>query len=52
MFYVHGGSFFLHNANEYPPNYILERDVILVVVQYRLDALGLNSIQIPQIIQN
>lgn len=43
MVYVHGGSFYLNNANEFPPNYLLERDIILVVVQYRLDALGFLS---------
>ncbi|XP_037048128.1 glutactin-like [Bradysia coprophila] len=50
MVYVHGGSFYLTNANEFPPNYLLERDVVLVVVQYRLDALGFlatNSEDIP-----
>lgn len=50
MVFVHGGSFYQHNANEYPPNYFLERDIILIVVQYRLDALGFlstNSDEIP-----
>lgn len=43
MVFVHGGSFYEGSAEEYPPNYILERNVILVVVQYRLDALGFLS---------
>lgn len=50
MFFVHGGGFYLHSAAEYPPNYFLERDIVLVVVQYRLDALGFlstNSKEIP-----
>lgn len=50
MVFVHGGSFYLQNELEFPPNYFLERDIILVVVQYRLDALGFlstNSDEIP-----
>ncbi|KAG4079302.1 hypothetical protein HA402_007994 [Bradysia odoriphaga] len=50
MVYVHGGSFYLTNADEFPPNYLLERNIVLVVVQYRLDALGFlstNSEDIP-----
>lgn len=50
MVYVHGGSFYLNSATDFPPNYLLERDIVLVVVQYRLDALGFlstNSNEIP-----
>lgn len=50
MVYIHGGGFYLHNAREYPPNYFLERDIVLIVVQYRLDILGFlstNSKEIP-----
>ncbi|KAJ6650003.1 Glutactin [Pseudolycoriella hygida] len=50
MVYVHGGSFYLQSAIEYPPNYLLQSDIVLVVVQYRLDALGFlstNSKEIP-----
>ncbi len=50
MVYVHGGSFSVGSAVQYPPNYLLERNVVLVVVQYRLDALGFlstNSDDIP-----
>lgn len=43
MVYVHGGSFYQSDASQFPPNYLLERNVILVVVQYRLDALGFLS---------
>lgn len=40
MVYIHGGGFYSNNADHYPPQYLMERDIILVVVQYRLDALG------------
>lgn len=50
MVFVHGGSFSSGSAVDYPPNYLLERDIVLVVIQYRLDALGFlstNSEDIP-----
>lgn len=40
MFYIHGGSFSTGGNAEYPPLYLLEHDIILVVPNYRLDALG------------
>lgn len=46
MVYIHGGGFSENNAFQYPPNYFLERDVVLVVIQYRLDALGMKVLKI------
>uniref|UniRef100_A0A182QPB8 Carboxylic ester hydrolase n=1 Tax=Anopheles farauti TaxID=69004 RepID=A0A182QPB8_9DIPT len=43
MVYIHGGSFYLGRAADHPPNYLLERDVMLVAIQYRLGALGFLS---------
>lgn len=40
MVYIHGGGFYSNNADHYPPQYMMERDIILVVIQFRLDALG------------
>lgn len=40
MIYVHGGRFIDNSAELYQPNYLLERDIVLVVIQYRLNALG------------
>lgn len=40
MVYIHGGGFYSHSAEEFPPNYLMERDIVLVVIQYRLDILG------------
>ncbi|KXJ82746.1 hypothetical protein RP20_CCG011480 [Aedes albopictus] len=43
MVYIHGGSFYLGAAVQHPPDYLLERDVVLVVIQYRLGPLGFLS---------
>lgn len=43
MVYIHGGGFSLHSAKEYPPIYLMERDIVLVIIQYRLDALGIRN---------
>ncbi|XP_055528035.1 glutactin-like [Wyeomyia smithii] len=43
MVYIHGGSFYTGSAAKHPPNYLLERDVLLVAIQYRLGALGFLS---------
>lgn len=40
MVYVHGGRFIGNSAEQYPPNYLLERDIVLVVIQFRLNVLG------------
>ncbi|XP_059608242.1 uncharacterized protein LOC132256077 [Phlebotomus argentipes] len=43
MVYVHGGGFYTGSADQFPPDYILEKDVVLVVPQYRLGPLGFLS---------
>lgn len=43
MVYFHGGGFVQGSALRYPPNYLLEEDVVLVVPQYRLGAFGFLS---------
>lgn len=40
LVYIHGGTFSSGSNAEYPPNYLLESDIVLVVPNYRLDALG------------
>ena len=44
MVWIHGGGFNAGSGNGisdfYGPNYILDRDVVLVTVNYRLGALG------------
>ncbi|GAB0086092.1 Carboxylic ester hydrolase [Sergentomyia squamirostris] len=43
MVYVHGGGYFSGSASQHPPNYVLEKDIVLVVPQYRLGPLGFLS---------
>lgn len=42
MVWIYGGGFQFGEANRewYGPDYFMEKDVILVTVQYRLGALG------------
>ncbi|XP_037933075.1 glutactin-like [Teleopsis dalmanni] len=40
MFYLHGGGFYYGAAADHPPRYLLEKDIVLVVPQYRVGALG------------
>ncbi|XP_069678631.1 juvenile hormone esterase-like isoform X2 [Periplaneta americana] len=39
MVYIHGGSFRVGSAQEFWPSYLLEKEVVLVVPQYRLGPL-------------
>lgn len=41
--YIHGGGFFFGSARTYGPAYLLQKDVILVTIQYRLGVLGFLS---------
>ncbi|XP_055548888.1 glutactin-like [Wyeomyia smithii] len=43
MVFIHGGWFFVGAASQYQPNFLLEADVVLVVIQYRLGPLGFLS---------
>ncbi|XP_055383604.1 glutactin [Condylostylus longicornis] len=45
MVYIHGGGFSNGSAAEYQPNFLLEKDVILAVIQYRLGVVGFISTQ-------
>lgn len=40
MFYIYGGGFANSTAEEFPPGYLLEKDIVLIVPQYRIGALG------------
>lgn len=40
LFYIHGGSFSSGSNAEFPASYLLEHNIVLVVPNYRLDALG------------
>ncbi|XP_045613397.1 juvenile hormone esterase isoform X2 [Procambarus clarkii] len=43
MVYIHGGGFFSGGTNEYLPHALLNHDIVLVVLQYRLGTLGFLS---------
>ncbi|ETN61524.1 glutactin [Anopheles darlingi] len=43
MVYIHGGAFSEGGASDYGPEYLLEKDIVLVVIQYRLGPLGFLS---------
>uniref|UniRef100_A0A182JHM9 Carboxylic ester hydrolase n=1 Tax=Anopheles atroparvus TaxID=41427 RepID=A0A182JHM9_ANOAO len=43
MFFIHGGSFVMGSASQYEPDYLLEKNIVLVVIQYRLGPLGFLS---------
>jgi acetylcholinesterase len=42
MFWIHGGGWFTGSGNTdmYGPQYLLDKDVILVTINYRLGTLG------------
>lgn len=41
--YIHGGNFLRGSASEYEPDYLLDEDIVLVVIQYRLGMFGFLS---------
>lgn len=43
MFWIHGGAFYMGsgNAGFYGPEYLMDKDVVLVTINYRLGILGL-----------
>lgn len=45
MFYIYGGGFYNGSNIDHPPNYLLEKDIVLVVPNYRVGALGWLSTQ-------
>lgn len=52
LVYVHGGFFSTGCNAEFSPAYLLERDIVLVVPNYRVDALGkLVILQIIRLIE-
>lgn len=43
VLFIHGGAFFVGNSNAglYRPDYFIDKDVVLVTINYRLGILGL-----------
>ncbi|XP_063619268.1 esterase E4-like [Cydia splendana] len=48
LVYVHGGKFLFGFGDYYRPEYLIEQDVILVTLNYRLHALGFLCLHIPE----
>ncbi|XP_042860848.1 acetylcholinesterase-like [Penaeus japonicus] len=47
MVWIHGGAYMTGDANLYVPTKLMDRDVVVVVVQYRLGSLGFLAGGIP-----
>ena len=45
MVWIHGGAFVFGGAKIYNPDYLMEEDIVLVVIQYRLNIFGYLSAQ-------
>ena len=43
MVWIHGGNFIRGSAAEYEPDYIMDEEVVLVTIQYRLGMFGFLS---------
>ena len=43
MVFIHGGAFFIGSSDDYRANYLLDKDVILVTMNYRLGIFGFFS---------
>ena len=54
MVFLHGGAFVMGGGSSYffGPNLLMEQDIVLVTVQYRLGALGKDDTAIETIMQN
>ena len=56
MVWIHGGAFYIGSGNGdtdmFGPNYILNRDVVLVTMNYRLGPLGIFIFEFSISLQN
>ncbi|KAB7502074.1 Venom carboxylesterase-6 [Armadillidium nasatum] len=43
MVFIHGGAFIVGSANEYQPYILMNEDIVLIVIQYRLGIFGFLS---------
>ena len=50
--WIHGGSFSRGSAAEYDPDYLLDEDVVLVTIQYRLGMFGFLSTETKEAVGN
>ncbi|XP_059061394.1 juvenile hormone esterase-like [Achroia grisella] len=51
MVFIHGGAYMSGSGNAamYGPDYLLQHDVILVTINYRLEVLGFLNLDIPEV---
>ncbi|KAL0274206.1 UNVERIFIED_CONTAM: hypothetical protein PYX00_006685 [Menopon gallinae] len=49
MVYLHGGSFIAGSAYDFQPDFLLEKDIVLVVPQYRLGVLGFLCLELDDL---
>ncbi|KPJ12315.1 Esterase E4 [Papilio machaon] len=55
MIYIHGGGFIRGNGileNEHGPDFLIEHNVVIVTINYRLSVLGFLSLDIPEVAGN
>ncbi len=45
LVWIHGGAFIFGGAQPFRPDYIMQEDVVLVVIQYRLNMFGFLSFE-------
>ena len=43
LVWIHGGAFIFGGINIYNPEYLMEEDIVLVTIQYRLNVFGFLS---------
>ena len=43
MVFIHGGAFYVGSSTDYGPSYLMEQDIILVTLNYRLGVFGFFS---------
>lgn len=50
MFWIHGGAFYLLSGNDYwfGPDFLIDQQVILVTINYRLGVFGFLSLDTPE----
>ncbi|XP_035450696.2 juvenile hormone esterase-like [Spodoptera frugiperda] len=50
MFFIHGGYYVTGSGNDdrFGPDFLMDRDVVLVTINYRLGVLGFLSLDIPE----
>lgn len=50
MFFIHGGGFAEGSGNDnvYGPDFLVEKDVVLVTINYRIGILGFLSLDQPE----